>query len=177
MAAGMLNVQFVHRLTKWLQCLGMQLPMQFSVDRTFTQPGTTFNSPEPISSGAGKGHYGRQALSGKVTGISNIRFRIFVHYPKNDHKCTFSAPRVLWNDPITVFVIGSSPGLCGKVATMSHIGYQIQISRLKIRQGPSFPAPRLLRCQYVSKIRSSGIIRQGYGYSWDSIRNSDSMTL
>ncbi|GFS51664.1 hypothetical protein TNCV_613521 [Trichonephila clavipes] len=51
--------------------------------------GTTFGSSKPASSDAGKGHYDRPAVSGKVTGIFNIRFRILVHYPKNDHKCTF----------------------------------------------------------------------------------------
>ncbi|GFX67113.1 hypothetical protein TNCV_590291 [Trichonephila clavipes] len=79
-----------------------------------------------------------------------------------------------------VRVIDSRPELSGKFAKKSHIGYRIQIYRLKIRQGSSFRASRLLRlpvskyartkfsrsmalkvksCQEVSKIRSSGIVQ------------------
>ncbi|GFX69580.1 hypothetical protein TNCV_1769491 [Trichonephila clavipes] len=37
------------------------------------------------------------------------------------------------------------PALSGKVTTISYIGYQIQIARFQIQQGPSLHAPRLLR--------------------------------
>ncbi|GFY02089.1 hypothetical protein TNCV_5099501 [Trichonephila clavipes] len=56
------------------------------------------SAPLNISSVTGKGYYGRPALSRKVRGISNIRFQI----PKNDPKCTFSAPRLLGKAPFTV---------------------------------------------------------------------------
>ncbi|GFW03327.1 hypothetical protein TNCV_464411 [Trichonephila clavipes] len=112
-------------------------------DIVTTQPRTTFGSPEPVSSVAGKEHYGLPALSGKVTGISNIRFRILVHCSENNHKCTFPAPRPLGKAPVKVCLLDSHLELSGKVVTLSHIGYEIQIVRLKIRQRPSFHAPRL----------------------------------
>ncbi|GFW69924.1 hypothetical protein TNCV_1403771 [Trichonephila clavipes] len=46
--------------------------------------------------------------------------------------------------PVTVREINSRPELSGKFATISHVEYQIQITRLKIRQKSSFRAPRLL---------------------------------
>ncbi|GFW32891.1 transposable element Tc3 transposase [Trichonephila clavipes] len=92
-----------------------------------------------------KGAFGSSGIIRQVTGISNFRFRIFVQHPENDPKSTFHAPRFLRNVPVTVPVIDNRPELSGKVATISHIGYQIQIARLKIRQGSSFHAPRLLR--------------------------------
>ncbi|GFW22645.1 hypothetical protein TNCV_2764571 [Trichonephila clavipes] len=81
----------------------------------------------------------------KVTRISNIRFQILVHYPENDKRSTFPASRILRKVPVTVRVIDSRPELTGKSATISHIGYQIQIARLKIRQELSFHLPRLLK--------------------------------
>ncbi|GFY12407.1 hypothetical protein TNCV_1798291 [Trichonephila clavipes] len=51
---------------------------------TDTQRGTTFGSSKLASAVAGNGHYGHPALSGKITGISNIRFRILVHHLEND---------------------------------------------------------------------------------------------
>ncbi|GFT65614.1 hypothetical protein TNCV_869111 [Trichonephila clavipes] len=108
------------------------------------QPGTTFGSPELASSVAGKGHFGRPALSSKVTIIPNIRFRTLIHHPENDHKSTFSTPKRLIKAPVMVCVIDSRPELSSKVATISHIGYQIQFGHLKIRQRPSFRTPKAL---------------------------------
>ncbi|GFT61457.1 hypothetical protein TNCV_2480121 [Trichonephila clavipes] len=101
------------------------------------QLGTTFNSPEPSGSVAGKRPYCRLPLSSKVTGISNIQFLILVHHPGNAHKNTFFHSKTLGKAPVMVCVIDCRPELSEKVATIYHIGYQIQIARLKIRQGPS----------------------------------------
>ncbi|GFU68877.1 hypothetical protein TNCV_1548611 [Trichonephila clavipes] len=60
-------------------------------------------------------------------------FKILVQHPKNDHKCNFSDPRLLVKVAVTVCVIESRPEASGKVTTIFHIGYQIQIVRLKIR--------------------------------------------
>ncbi|GFV41652.1 hypothetical protein TNCV_3628031 [Trichonephila clavipes] len=48
----------------------------------------------------------------------------------------------------------------GKVATISHIEYQIQIARAQIRQEPSFHAPWLLRgCVANSRRGASPFVR------------------
>ncbi|GFU58423.1 hypothetical protein TNCV_58341 [Trichonephila clavipes] len=47
--------------------------------------------------------------------------------------------------PVTIRVIDSRTELSVKFVTISHIGYQIQIAHLKICQGSSFRAPRILR--------------------------------
>ncbi|GFW57592.1 uncharacterized protein TNCV_2925111 [Trichonephila clavipes] len=103
------------------------------------QPGTTSGFPEPASSVAGKGHYGHPSLSSKVTEISNIRFRILVRHPENDHKCPFSTPRLLEESSCTVCFIDSRPELSGKVATISHIGYLIRLPALKYDRDQVFP--------------------------------------
>ncbi|GFW25227.1 hypothetical protein TNCV_5087931 [Trichonephila clavipes] len=125
--------------------LSLQHPLKTGVWCYVEEETWSFCSPEPGSLVAGKGHCGRPALSGKVTGIPIIRFQILVHYPKNDQKSTFSTLRLLGKAPVVVYIIDSCPELSGKVATIPHIGYQIQIARLKICQKRSFCALRSLR--------------------------------
>ncbi|GFT86319.1 hypothetical protein TNCV_3258451 [Trichonephila clavipes] len=67
-----------------------------------------------------------------------------VHHPENDQKSDFPASRFLRKALVTFRVIDSRTELSVKVAAISHLGYLIQIARLKIRQGPSFRTPRFL---------------------------------
>ncbi|GFW03813.1 hypothetical protein TNCV_2539241 [Trichonephila clavipes] len=89
------------------------------------EPKSSFGSPEPASSFAGKRHYGSPILSVKVVGISNIRLRILVYRFENDQKSTFSTSRLLRKAPVMVHVIDVRTELSGKFETISHMGYEI----------------------------------------------------
>ncbi|GFV27369.1 transposable element Tcb2 transposase [Trichonephila clavipes] len=55
--------------------------------------------------------------------------------------------------------------ISGKVGTISHIRYQIQIARLKIRQRPSFRAPRLLTHKIKFSHSSDNRVRERRSHS------------
>ncbi|GFY15870.1 hypothetical protein TNCV_1285151 [Trichonephila clavipes] len=65
--------------------------------------------------------------------------------PKNFKTSLCHAPRLLGKAPVTACEADSRPELSGKAVANFQIGHQIQIAHLKIRQGSSVPASRLLR--------------------------------
>ncbi|GFX19073.1 transposable element Tcb1 transposase [Trichonephila clavipes] len=138
-----------------------RIGLNLRIGRLKIQQRSTFCVPTSVNwaDTAAHAYYGRPVLFGKVTETPKIRFQILIPRsetltelifdapaccPKNDNKCTFSAPRLLGKAPVTVCVIDSCPELSDKVAAISYTGYQIQIVCLKIHQGPSLRTPRLL---------------------------------
>ncbi|GFT06450.1 transposable element Tcb1 transposase [Trichonephila clavipes] len=118
----------------------------------------SFGIPAPASSVP----EGTSISSAKVTGVSQVRFQILVPHPEKNmeralHTKNFkisgsncqsqNTPRIKFSlskafkvspwQSVSKIPKNSHPALSDKIATISYIGYQLQIARFQIRQGPS----------------------------------------